>query len=485
MKGSSWTLLSFALTRLLGFATTIILARLLSPEDFGVLAIATLIVVGLQIVSDLGLIGILVTRYETEPHIERVVFGAYLALSAGTALLTMLVGLAAWPFVEATVSELVMLVGLIVLTSGPVWFLGPFLRVRLRFRAMFAAQTILAISQFAATLLMAFAGVGVWSVLWGQIVGSVAGTAAHLYFCARTGGIPRPLLDIIGILRVVREGFGFFAQSIVAFISQNVDNMIVGWILGARSLGLYSASYKLAEVPYQAIVGPVSQVTFVRFSRLHARKGEVEAGFLTSHRILCFVCTPACAVFIAVPSLFLNVVYGSTWLAAAPILATLGIWSFVRVPQTSLGYLLNSTGYPGLMAKFSSLMLFIDIPALVVGAYFFGTVGAAVIMVTSVIASYLYMLSIVRRRLTWSVRPILRIIAVNGLSCTIAVIAMRATEAVAAGLHPWLLLGVCVVACLAVQAVIVLALDGALRQLVRSLLGSVRHAGRPAKVSVS
>jgi O-antigen/teichoic acid export membrane protein len=417
MKGSIWTILGFATNRLLLLISTAILAHWLAPSQFGLLAIATTVTTAVLIFSDLGLAGSLITHKAPTKDTAGIIFGCYIVTAPLLATVVFAIGVLCLFVANPDDAHVLMAVAGVLFISGPSWFLTSYLRKELLFFRQFLATSIQAAVQFGATLLFAVLGYGVWSILIGQAVGVVAYTIIQL---TSLTVIPRPLFRLSYAIAAVREGRGFFLQSFFAFISQNIDNAAALILTGNTGLGLYAMSYRLAEIPYVAVVQPVSDVTFVRFAQLNNSGEDVSRPFLRSHRLLSLVTTPLSCVFITSASSLLMVLYGPSWHAAVVPFTILGVWSLIRGPQTGLGWLLNSMGRAREMGTFSGLIMIVTVPLILASGWLWHLPGIASVMLLEVAVSYLYMLRLVRTRLEWPIRPIVTVLFHNCLTVVLS-----------------------------------------------------------------
>lgn len=423
MKGVPWTLLSFATNKVITFGSTAVLARLLTPNDFGLIALAYTGIGILTAVSDLGLGGTLIVRRDLDER-QR---GIILSLTCLVALALGVLTLAASPLIGALLNDskvTAVIAGLSVVTmlTGPAWFFGPLVNRNLAFKYGFFAQVAQSIIYASITICLAVSGAGVWSMIVGQAA-SMAVFVVALMLAA--GERVRPRFERAEAKALLRSSNGFLAQGTLAFFDQNIDNIVIGRMLGTAQLGLYNMSYRLSELPFQAITTPIAQVTFPTFSKMRSEGADITEPFLKSLRRTVFLTAPVSAVICGAAGPLIGVVYGDQWHSAYWALTILGVWSLMRSIQGAFGWMLNSVGQASAMAKVSAVNLVLVVPAIVIGGKFFGIEGVAVAMVASMFVTLQVFIAMSRNILQLTFRSSYMTIAGACISAVIAAIAGR------------------------------------------------------------
>src|SRR3954471_24497562 len=181
IRGIPWTLLSYAVNKALRVAATIVLARLLGPSDFGLVALAVLAMAGISVLSDLGLGGVLVVRQDLDRHAQGTVFSLMLITGgAGTLLVAALAPLAALAFDEPRLTPVLIALSCSVLLRVCAWFYATLIQRELEFARGFTASVAETAGYIVATVVLAVLGAGVWSLVAGEIVSALALLAALL-----------------------------------------------------------------------------------------------------------------------------------------------------------------------------------------------------------------------------------------------------------------------------------------------------------------
>jgi len=396
IRGIPWTLLTYALNKVISVATTIVLARLLVPADFGIVALATVVIQLVNAFGTLGLGGALVVRQDLDERGK----GTILALMLGLGTLIALLIAALSPviadlFDEPRLTGVLAALSTIVVLGGFTWFYETVMQRELEFRRRFVAITVQSVVSVGLAVSLAALGAGVWSLVIATIGGTVVYAAALL---ALVPYRVRPAFDRGAAREAIRTGRGFLLQGGLAFVQQNADYISVGRVLGAGQLGFYSMAYRIGELPYYAIADPVASVTFPSFARMRHEGEDVATPFLSALRMVALVACPVGIFLSAAAEPFTVVLFGDKWRAMIGPLSVLGIWAAVRPIQATIGWLLNSVGQAGIMGVISAVVLLPMLPALVVAAELGGITAVAWVMLADMILSLLVLGIVADRR---------------------------------------------------------------------------------------
>jgi O-antigen/teichoic acid export membrane protein len=483
LRGIPWTLVTYASTRVVSVLTTLVLARLLAPADFGLFAMATLGMELLSVLSGLWLGAALIVR----PDMDRRAEGTVLVLLVGAGLLLAVILSALSPalaafFGEPRLTGIVALLAAVLLVSGVNWFYETLLQRELAFGRRFVCQIARALAFSGVALSLAAAGAGVWSLVVGYLAGYVANAAGLLLL---TPYRVRPAFDRAEARRVIRTGRGFLSQDLAVFLGQNADYLAVGRILGPAQLGFYAMAFRQAELPNYAIAEPVGKVTFPAFAQMSHRGEDVRPAFLNTLRLIALVTFPVGVVLSAAAVPFAVALFGTDWEPMAAPLAVLGVWALMRPLQVTVGDLLNSLGRAAVYGRVSMILLLPLVAGTFVAAGLGGITAVAWVLLAHMSVIFAALAVAAGRYTGISVRDQARALwpLVAAAAVSWAVTRVIATAADAA--PPAAALGVAVTGCLAsyLAALMLLApglLSGALRDAARALgLGPARATVAP------
>lgn len=425
IRGVPWTLVSYAGSKGIAVASTIVLARLLSPEDFGVVAIAIVAVTAVNVLSDFGLGATLILRQELDQRgmatVLTLMLGLSVLLGAGLAIASPAI---AGFFDEPMLAGVLAVMSIGVLLSAWTWFYEALLQRELEFKRRFVAIGLQSVASAATAITLAIVGAGVWSLVFGQLVGLAV-------FAAALGALA-PYRVGLGIDRhsaneTLRIGRGFVVQHGAAFAAQNLDYLVVGRFLGVPQAGLYSMAYRLGELPYVGIADPVARVTFPGFARMRHRGEDVRSPYLSGLRLVAVLACPLGALLSATADPFTRTLLGTDWVGMIGALSVLGAWAAVRPVQATVGWLLNSVGEAEVVGAVTGVLVLPLAAALVAAASFGDITTVAWAMLADIVVALGILAWLAQRRAGVSLSRQWRAIRPVAMACAVSWIAARAT----------------------------------------------------------
>ena len=468
LRGVPWTILGFALKKTTSIATTLVLAHLLVPDDFGVVALATLLTESLSYVVGLGVTPAFVVRHDLGSK------GPGTALSLMVLLGVLTGGLlaAAAPFLgsamhEPRVTSVLLALAALAPLSGFSSFYATTLQRELEFRRGFVAQTARVVAYTIVALLLAANGAGVWSLVGGMVAASLTYLAVLLLL---SPNIVAPAFDRSAARKLCSTGADFVVQGGVSFVQQNVDYLVIGRVLGANQLGLYSMAFRLGELPYYAIADPVAEVTFPGFARMKAHGGDVGRALLPILQTVALASVPFGVLLSATAEPFTQAVLGDRWRGMVSALTVLGLWGAMRPMQTMPEWLLNAVGYTRLLGLLTLAVNALQVPLVLLAVHFGGIAAVAWTMVAGLLVFSAILVVVVRRHLGVGVRSQWRAVRAAVLAAVPTWVVARAVVELLDD-QPVGLVFVCAAAAgFATYAAVVTAIEpGLLRRVVRDV----------------
>jgi PST family polysaccharide transporter len=361
-----WNYLSFASGKILVLVTMAVLARLLTPEDFGIVGFATLAITYLAVFKDLGLGAAIIQRSDDVDDAADTVYLLNLALGAVLTVATMLIAPAVAAFFDEplVVPLLRVLSFTFVLEAlGAVHIV--LLRRDLDFRRKLIPDTGRAVVKGTVAVATAVAGAGVWALVWGQLAGVIASVVLSWVVVAW-----RPTYRVER--RLVRPLLGFGMPLVVTDIQfalwQNLDYLVVGRMLGDAALGVYTLAYRLPELLVQSIWRVVAGAAFPFFSRLQHDRELIRRGFLRTVRYTQLVTVPLCLGLIITAGPAVRILFGPQWHDVIPVLQVLALFTLIASVAYNAGDVYKAIGRPDILAKLGGLDLIVLIPGLILAA---------------------------------------------------------------------------------------------------------------------
>ena len=369
-----WNYASFGLGKVLVFVTTAILARLLTPDDFGILAFATLIVSYLSILKDLGLGAALIQNREDIDETANTVFTLNLLLGASLTLISFAVApVVASYFREPLIIPILRILGFTFVLNA----LGAIHIVRLQRELKFHRKLVpdlgRSLVKGGVSIGCALAGFGVWSLAIGQIAGAIASTIlAWFVFPWR----PRLRIDVKRARKLLSYGIPLLGVVGLSVIIDNLDYLFVGRALGNTALGIYTIAYRLPELLVLNTLWVVAAAIFPAYASVQDQDDTLRQGFLTTLRFVEMLVLPISLGLILVADPLVRLAFGHQWLAAIPIVRILGFLALIQSIGFNVGDVYKATGRPDILVKLNLLYLTWLLPALWFGSYY-GLLGIA------------------------------------------------------------------------------------------------------------
>lgn len=405
-------------TKVLGLLTTVALARLLDPEDFGLFALATLVTLFLTIFRDFGLGSVLILRQDLDRRSQATVTTLMLAAGfLGACVVIAVSPVAALVFGEPRLTGVMASLSVILAFGGLAWSYDVVMQRELAFRKRFAAQMAQSLTYSVVAVAMASAGAGVWSLVGAAVVSGGVGSIAFVALAPYR----LPLaMDREVAAGAFRTGQGFIGQGVLALIRQNADYLVIGRLLGARPLGLYTLAYRFAELPYVGLADPAGKVMFPTFSRMRSRGEDVAAAFVSAQRAIALVTCPLGVVLSAVAEPFVEAILGQKWLEVVPALTILGLWGALRPLENTVAVFLNAMGEAHVVAKVLAVLLLVLLPSFVLAAHLGGLAAVASVTLIEMVVTLPVLWRCTRSHVAISARQYWRAFRPIALACSAA-----------------------------------------------------------------
>lgn len=369
-----WNYVSFAAGKMLVLVTMAILARLLTPEDFGVVGFATVAVAYLAVLKDLGLGGALIQRKDDIDESAETVFAFNLITGAVLTVLCFLgAPLVADFFREPLVVPLLRVLSLtfVLEALGSVQLV--LLRKNMDFKRKLIPDVGRSVVKGAVSIAAAAAGFGVWALVWGQLAGVV--TSVILTWTVFPWR-PRVRIHRRLVRPLARFGGPLIVTDIQFAIWSNLDYLVVGRLLGDVALGVYTLAYRLPELLIQSVWRVLGGAIFPLFSKLQDQPALLRRGFLATIKYTQVLVVPMCVGLFITAEPAVRALFGEQWNQAIPVLQVMCVFSLLGSIGVNAGDVYKALGRPGILAKLAGFELVVLIPALMFGARY-GIVGVA------------------------------------------------------------------------------------------------------------
>ena len=362
-----WNYVSWFLTKALVLVSTAILARLLTPREFGVVGFATVAIALISALADLGLGGALIQRRTDIDAAANTVFTVNAFIGGGLALMTALGAplVAAW-FGEPAVTPLLRLLalGFVLNALGSTHI--ALLQRRLAFSKKVIPDVGSAVVRGGTAIVLATLGAGPVSLVAGQLAGSAA--AAILAWRVEPWR-PRLVIDWGLVRPLARFGIPLLAVDLVHALAGNLDYLIVGSVMGSTALGLYTLAYRLPELLLLGVVNVLNKAVFPAFASVQDRMDALRRGFLASVGFVQMVVVPLGIGMIITAEPLVMVTLGDAWTEIVPVVRVIAAFATVSAFMVSDGDVYKAIGRPGLLVRFAIVKIILLVPLLTVAAH--------------------------------------------------------------------------------------------------------------------
>ena len=378
--GVSWNASSTLITELIRLGRSIVLARLLVPEDFGLFGMALTIVAALNALTALGLERtIIATRFESRVDLEKQLNTVWSVELIRCVVVALLVAAAAWPMAKFYGQpQLILIIPALAATT---LFLGfqniglSVLRKEISFARIFWYDLATNVTGIVLTLVLALIVRNVWALVIGLLLTSALGTIFSYVFHPYR---PRLAFESTALRCAIELGKYALVIAIASYVITMADNIIIGWLLGPSALGNYSLAYNMASTPISVLVLAFSSVLFPAYAEISATRPEkLEMAFLKVFSISLLILLTISGMLFLLGDEIVRLLFGSKWTDAGTVLPILAIVLPVRglsLIVTTVFFALNRHKQVAIARSLEALVFLAVIYPLVNA---FGLAGAA------------------------------------------------------------------------------------------------------------
>jgi O-antigen/teichoic acid export membrane protein len=379
--GAAW-MVAFKFTeRTLTLVSTVVLARLLVPADFGIVAMAMSIVATLEVLTSFSMDVAIIQR----PNVERshldtawtfnVIFGVLVAL-----LLVVVARPTAAFYREPNLVAIMCLLAVGWLAQGfenigPVAF-----RRELDFHKEYWFLSAKKFATFLITIPLAFWLRNYWALVIGTVTGKFVSVAISFWVHHF-----RPRLELKGARDLMGFSRWLVMNNILFFVNQRTTDIVIGRIAGAQALGIYNLSFEISNMPTSELAAPINRAVLPGYSKMHRETGSISESYLGIIGLIALFSVPAGAGIAAIADPFVHVVLGDKWLATIPLIQILAFYGCVNSLGTNTGMVMLAVGRPSLLTIMAIVQMLVLVPAVVYGTYAGGLHGTAWAMLVTVI----------------------------------------------------------------------------------------------------
>jgi lipopolysaccharide exporter len=370
------------LDRSIGIVSIVILARLLIPDDFGLVAMATAIIAIIELLSAFNFdMALIQSQQATRAHYDT----AWTLNVAMAAVCALLVAAAAFPagafYGDARLAP-------IMLWLAPATWIRGFenvgvvaFRKDLQLNREFALLLTKRIGVFLITISIALATRSYWALVLGTLAGSAGSVALSYLFHPF-----RPRFDLSARGELLDFSKWMVFSNVINTLASRAADLIIGKSLGPGPLGLFNLAQEISNLPSTELAAPVNRAVYPGYAKVASDPSRLAAQFLDVLGLTALFTTPAAVGIAAVAPLLVPLLLGDAWAEAVPLMEVLALSGLLVSLRTNAGYVFLALGRSELLTVMTAVRFAIAVPALVVGTIYFGAKGAAwTILGTSIV----------------------------------------------------------------------------------------------------
>ncbi|MDQ6733564.1 MAG: lipopolysaccharide biosynthesis protein [Nitrospirota bacterium] len=379
-KSAFWIVWSRGGVQVLSFISTILVARWLSPSDYGVMALVGIWTGTIAMVADMGLGWAIVQFADVEERELQSCFWITL-LTTGAAYLVLYAfapAIARW-FESPQLTDVLRVSSVMLLVIAFRLVPDAMMKKRLQFDKIAQAEIISAAAGIPVMLVLAWTGAGVWALVFGGLVQGLVGSVALIAFSpwyprgwSFTGGRIRAMLRYSVAAIGATLGWSVYSQ---------IDSMIVGKLAGEQTLGIYAMGKQLAIMPVTKISVVVNQLAGPVMARLQHDQERLRASFLRVVRLVTCLTLPICVGLGLVANDLIRVALGDKWAAVVPLFQVFCIYALTHSVEVLLPPVLFARYRSGFILKWTVALLIVMPGPFVIGAQWYGAMGVAFALV--------------------------------------------------------------------------------------------------------
>jgi O-antigen/teichoic acid export membrane protein len=429
-----------ALGKVISLASTLVMARLLSPADYGLMAMAMTLVGFVGFFNEVGIGAAIVQKKELgEAEVNGCFAFSLIASTVLCGLTVLLSGPAAAFFGNARLQPMIAVLASAFIFGAVGTVPMAFLRKDMNFKAVAGVNVLAVVFQAALSLVLAWRGMGAWALVWSFVASSIAQSVGAFWLCSWR---PRGAIGLRAAYGIVVYGLHVTTTRIFWYLYSNADKVIVGKVLGDRALGIYDMAFSLATLPTSQITTLATNVASPLFSRLQSDLPQLRAFILHITRGVAYVTYPALVGMLVCSRELVAALLGDKWIGMLVPFGALCVMGLIKSVDPLLSQVLIATGHARKLSGYTLMCGVAMTAAVVGGAALDGLRGVSLVwMVVYPLLSVrlLYLVSrVTGMKMGEYYRTLLPVLAA---SCAMAALVLLVREAmVMAGVPPFAML---------------------------------------------
>ena len=388
VRGGAWLGARYGLRQCLNVIRVIIVARIVTPADIGLIGMGALAITLVRVFTETGLQqAVIHGRDESRDTLDTAWSLLLIRNAAIAVVLAAGAGVVAGFFSEPRAEGVVRLLSVVLLLEGLTNVAVILFQQRLDFRRQALYLGGGDVVEFVVTVGLALVLRNVWALVFGWIAGAAACVVWSYVAEPRR---PRFYLNRTILAKLFGYGKWLTASSILMYILLNGDNIVVGKFIGTAALGFYQIAYTVANLPATAISHVISSVMFPAYASVQDDLPRLSRMYLRSLRMTALLSVPLAALIAALADAFVPVFLGEKWEPSIPIMQVLAVFGLMRAFGATTGSVFLAIGRPDIRTQIQTLQVIIFAAALYPMIQVWGLVGVAAAVATYAVVTNLY-----------------------------------------------------------------------------------------------
>jgi O-antigen/teichoic acid export membrane protein len=386
VKGISWSVVNQIFQLAFKTLSHIVIARLLTPDDYGVIGMVTVFSGFATLLLDFGLGSALIQNQQVTQRALSSVFWFNVLVG----LIFFLIQVLAAPLLASfykmpKLESITIALGALFVINGLYAVQSSLFLKRIDMKTPFIINMVSLVISFVITIILAAYGYGAWSLVWQIIASSII---SCVFFWVKGNWRPSLVFDWMEIRNLMRFSLNLVGFKSLNYWSRNVDNFLIGKMLGPSSLGVYSKAYGFLLLPINNVAGVVSKSLFPAFSMIQDDKKRIKRIYLLMTQSVAFITFPLMVVLLVAADSMVVALFGKQWISMVPILRYFALAGIPQSILTLVGNVYMSQGRTDLQFKVGGIFSIVGILFMIVGLYW-GLMG---IVIAHTLSSYLLFL---------------------------------------------------------------------------------------------
>jgi PST family polysaccharide transporter len=361
IRGTVWYYIGYVSGRVVSFVSMLVLARILSQDDFGIAAYASIVISFIDVIAGLGINNAVIYNKEKEGIADT---AFWINLVSSFTIFTL-----AWfsaplmqvIFNDARSVDVLRILSIIYPISAFSYIQSALLQKRLSFGKRFIPTFVGSISKALISIPMALSGFGPWSLIIGQVGGEVLTTVTYWIVLPWR---PKFIFKKIYVKPLMSYGINSVALDILSTSLNQIDFFFVGRYLGSAELGVYSLAFRIPEILIQMLCSAVASVLFPIFSSIQDDLDTLRRGFIKTTQYLFMIVVPLGVGLALVAKPLVFTFLSAKWIEAIPVIQAIAVYSTVKAVLYSAGILFKAQNKQIVITRISLFQLILAAPLL-------------------------------------------------------------------------------------------------------------------------